>query len=147
MLSPDQQSMFMCLFKEYYENMAKYLVNMHKDLQNRERQNRQTIGVSKYKWSKWKWFLKIISVVMTTFDIRVKCPHGGGIFEHRYRLENNSSSVIVLLLWTLPWQINWHGVHRDRCWYLTWLVSLIFSGLYPGDYFQEGPRLKWKVLE
>ena len=28
-----------------------------------------------------------------------------------------------------------------------WLASLIFSGLYPGDYFQEGPRLKWKVLE
>ena len=27
------------------------------------------------------------------------------------------------------------------------VASLIFSGLYPGDYFQEGPRLKWKVLE
>lgn len=44
-LTPDQQSMFLCLFKEYYENMAKYIVNMHKDLQNRERQNRQTIGL------------------------------------------------------------------------------------------------------
>ena len=27
------------------------------------------------------------------------------------------------------------------------VASLIFSGLYPGDYFQEGPRLIWKVLE
>ena len=36
---------------------------------------------------------------------------------------------------------------RERCWYLTWLASLFLSGLYPGDYFQEGPRLKWKVLE
>ena len=31
------------------------------------------------------------------------------------------------------------------CRYLTWLT--VFSGLYHGDYFQEGPRLKWKVLE
>ena len=42
----DQQSLFLCLFKEYYESLAKHLATTHKDLQNRERQNRQTIGVS-----------------------------------------------------------------------------------------------------
>ena len=45
-VSGDHKSLFLCLFKEYYENMAKYLVGMHKDLQNRERQNQQTIAVS-----------------------------------------------------------------------------------------------------
>lgn len=44
-LSSDQKSMFLCLFKEYYENMANHLVSMHKDVQLREKQNRQTIGL------------------------------------------------------------------------------------------------------
>ncbi|XP_065640842.1 regulator of nonsense transcripts 2 isoform X1 [Hydra vulgaris] len=44
-LSADQQSVFMCLFKEYYENISNHLVKLHKELQNREKQNRQTIGL------------------------------------------------------------------------------------------------------
>lgn len=44
-VSSDHKSLFLCIFREYYENMTKFLVAMHKDLQNRDRQNQQTIGL------------------------------------------------------------------------------------------------------
>ncbi|XP_066925747.1 regulator of nonsense transcripts 2-like isoform X2 [Clytia hemisphaerica] len=44
-INPDQQSIFLCLFKEYYEALSKHIVVSHKTLQNRERQNKQTIGL------------------------------------------------------------------------------------------------------
>ncbi len=40
------QEIFKNLFKDYYDSMAKHLLKDHKSLQNRERQNRQTVGVS-----------------------------------------------------------------------------------------------------
>eukprot|EP00794_Sanderia_malayensis_P006104 gene6104-6808_t len=44
-ISKESQSIFKDLFKAYYDSMAKRLVVDHKSLQNRERQNRQTIGL------------------------------------------------------------------------------------------------------
>lgn len=47
----NSKTMFRDLFKDYYDSMAKHLVGDHKSLQNRERQNRQTIGVICYAFS------------------------------------------------------------------------------------------------
>lgn len=44
-ISKEQQSIFLCLFKEYFECMSKHIVTLHKTLQNREKQNQQTIGL------------------------------------------------------------------------------------------------------